>query len=79
MAREFASEFENGECWGYNRFFKIENLAKEGFWSEGEDCVQFRYQVRPITNYQLILDQQSYIERLEKENRRLKESHQPAD
>jgi hypothetical protein len=26
VTREFTSEFENGECWGYNRFFKIENL-----------------------------------------------------
>ena len=26
ISREFASDFENGECWGYNRFFKIELL-----------------------------------------------------
>ena len=32
VAREFASEFENGECWGYNRFYKIDNLQKEHFW-----------------------------------------------
>jgi hypothetical protein len=23
IAREFASEFENGECWGYNRLLYI--------------------------------------------------------
>jgi len=26
ITREFASEFEPGECWGYNRFFKIDQL-----------------------------------------------------
>lgn len=31
IIREFASEFETGECWGYNKFFKIELLEREGF------------------------------------------------
>ena len=31
VLREFASEFENGECWGYNRFFKIDLLEREGY------------------------------------------------
>jgi tripartite motif-containing protein 37 len=26
VTREFASDFESGECWGYNRFFKIDLL-----------------------------------------------------
>jgi tripartite motif-containing protein 37 len=30
-SREFSSEFETGECWGYNRFFKIDLLDKEGY------------------------------------------------
>lgn len=33
-AREFTSEFENGECWGYNRFYKIDLLEKEGYLTE---------------------------------------------
>ena len=28
VIREFASDFEEGECWGYNRFFKIDNLER---------------------------------------------------
>ena len=24
--REFTSEFEAGECWGYNRFFQLDRL-----------------------------------------------------
>ena len=30
IVREFASEFDAGECWGYNRFFRLDLLASEG-------------------------------------------------
>lgn len=31
IVREFASEFDAGECWGYNRFFRLDLLASEGY------------------------------------------------
>lgn len=31
LVREFASVFNTEECWGYNRFYKLENLQKDGF------------------------------------------------
>lgn len=31
VLREFTSDFEIGECWGYNRFFKLDLLNNEGF------------------------------------------------
>lgn len=31
IVREFASDFEIGECWGYNRFFRLDLLASEGY------------------------------------------------
>ncbi|KAG5322098.1 TRI37 ligase, partial [Acromyrmex heyeri] len=31
IVREFASDFEIGECWGYNRFFRLDLLATEGY------------------------------------------------
>ncbi|TRY99747.1 hypothetical protein DNTS_033612 [Danionella cerebrum] len=31
IIREFASDFEVGECWGYNRFFRLDLLASEGY------------------------------------------------
>jgi hypothetical protein len=34
VVREHASEFEAGECWGYNRFCKIADLAAEGYLDE---------------------------------------------
>ena len=34
MIREFISEFNTEECWGYNRFYKLENLFNDGFLTE---------------------------------------------
>jgi len=31
VLREFTSDFEIGECWGYNRFFRLDLLHTEGF------------------------------------------------
>lgn len=31
VLREFTSDFEIGECWGYNRFFRLDLLNTEGF------------------------------------------------
>lgn len=31
IVREFASDFDVGECWGYNRFFRLDLLASEGY------------------------------------------------
>jgi tripartite motif-containing protein 37 len=31
VLREFTSDFEIGECWGYNRFFRLDLLSTEGF------------------------------------------------
>ena len=33
VVREFSSDFEVGECWGYNRFYRIDLLEREGFLS----------------------------------------------
>jgi len=37
--RDFVSEFEPGECWGYNRFYKIEDLDEEGYLDPENDSV----------------------------------------
>jgi len=31
VLREFTSDFEIGECWGYNRFFRLDLLINESF------------------------------------------------
>lgn len=31
LEKEYVSDFENAVCWGYNRFFRIEDLESSGF------------------------------------------------
>lgn len=65
--REYQSEFEVGECWGYNRFYRIDQLESEGYLSnDSEDCLYLKFYVRPPTYAQLSRDQKRYIEELEK-------------
>ncbi|XP_013393749.1 E3 ubiquitin-protein ligase TRIM37 [Lingula anatina] len=65
IVREFASDFEVGECWGYNRFFRLDLLASEGYLNTETDTLILRFQVRPPTYYQKCRDQQWYINQLE--------------
>lgn len=64
IQREFVSDFEVGECWGYNRFFRLDLLASEGYLNTGNDTLELRFQVRPSTFYQCCRDQQWYIRQL---------------
>ncbi|CAF4020532.1 unnamed protein product [Rotaria sp. Silwood2] len=68
IVREFASDFEVGECWGYNRFFLLDALITEGFLDTDNDILILRFQVRPPTYHQKCRDQQWYITNLENEN-----------
>merc|ERR1719309_1386681 len=63
IVREFASDFEVGECWGYNRFFRLDLLSSEGYLAG--DTLTLRFQVRPPTYYQRCRDQQWYIHQLQ--------------
>ncbi|KAH9525802.1 Tripartite motif containing 37 [Bulinus truncatus] len=65
IVREFASDFEVGECWGYNRFFRLDLLATEGYLKPELDTLVLKFQVRPPTFYQKCRDQQWYINQLE--------------
>ncbi|KAG1714255.1 E3 ubiquitin-protein ligase TRIM37 [Nymphon striatum] len=65
IIREFASEFEVGECWGYNRFFRLDLLDTEGYLNTENDTLILRYRVRPPTYFQKCRDQQWYINQLQ--------------
>lgn len=65
IVREFASDFEVGECWGYNRFFRLDLLASEGYLNTERDTLVLRFQVRSPTFHQKCRDQQWYIQHLE--------------
>ena len=71
IVREFASDFEVGECWGYNRFFLLDALVGEGFLDTDNDTLILRFQVRPPTYQQKCRDQQWYLTQLENENHHL--------
>ncbi|KAL7294577.1 hypothetical protein TKK_0012037 [Trichogramma kaykai] len=64
IIREFASEFDVGECWGYNRFFKLDSLGSEGYLNTEQDTLILKFQVRPPNFYQKCRDQQWYINQL---------------
>jgi hypothetical protein len=63
--REFTSDFQNGECWGYNRFYRIDALERENF-IDKNGSVHIKFYVRPQTYTQLCRDQKNYILHLEK-------------
>ncbi|XP_008330858.1 E3 ubiquitin-protein ligase TRIM37 isoform X1 [Cynoglossus semilaevis] len=65
IIREFASDFEVGECWGYNRFFRLDLLASEGYLNTQTDTLVLCYQVRSPTFFQKCRDQYWYISQLE--------------
>eukprot|EP00002_Diphylleia_rotans_P023896 TRINITY_DN4707_c0_g2_i2.p1 TRINITY_DN4707_c0_g2~~TRINITY_DN4707_c0_g2_i2.p1 ORF type:complete len:931 (-),score=180.40 TRINITY_DN4707_c0_g2_i2:331-3123(-) len=65
VVREFASDFEVGECWGYNRFYRIDYLSKEGYLRPEEDTIILNFYVRATTYRQQSRDQKRYIEQLE--------------
>ncbi|XP_022118575.2 E3 ubiquitin-protein ligase TRIM37 isoform X2 [Pieris rapae] len=64
IVRQFSSDFEVGECWGYNRFFRLDLLASEGYLNHETDTLILKFQVRPPTFYQRCRDQQWYINQL---------------
>lgn len=66
IQREFVSDFEVGECWGYNRFFRLDLLASEGYLNTDNNSLELRFQVRTSTFYQRCRDQQWYIKELQR-------------
>ncbi|XP_050041478.1 uncharacterized protein [Dermacentor andersoni] len=69
IVREFASDFEVGECWGYNRFFRLDLLASEGYLSG--DTLLLRFEVRPPTFFHKCRDQQWYLAQLQAQQAQL--------
>ena len=68
--RVYQSEFEVGECWGYNRFYRIDQLESEGYLSNDlEDCIYLKYYVRPPNYHILAQDQIRYIQELENKSK----------
>ena len=58
MVREYSSEFEIGECWGYNQFIELKNLE---FGYLAEDELEFKFYVRNPTYKDMAIEQKKYI------------------
>ena len=67
MRREFASEFEPGECWGYNKYCRIDELIHEGYLFPETDTIILKFYVRPPTYRHLYHDQQFATKKLKEE------------
>lgn len=64
FAHFFHSLTQKLECWGYNRFFRLDLLAEEGYLNTTKDTLELRFQVRASTFFQKCRDQQWYINQL---------------
>ena len=62
---EYSSNFTNGECWGYSKFYRIDKLKEKGFLNEKGDMI-IKVYIRPESFEQLSRDLKGYIEILEK-------------
>lgn len=63
VIREYSSNFDIGECWGYNQFIPIEELNND-FVNDNGDLV-FHVSVRNPSYRSLVRDQKQYIDYLE--------------
>ena len=72
IVREYASDFEVGECWGYNRFIRLDLLRSEGY-IEDDDTLTIKYHVRPPTYLQKCRDLLWYNGLLEESRERNKQ------
>ena len=66
VVREFASEFEVGECWGYNRFYRIDLLDREGYLNTDDDSITLKFFVRAPYYSQHCGDQERHITNLQR-------------
>lgn len=69
FVREFASDFEVTEAWGFNRFVRLTNIARDGFLCQLDGgSLLLRFGVRPMSYLQAWRDQKRYSEQLESLN-----------
>lgn len=62
FSREFESEFELGECWGYNTYAKINMLYEEGYVHPVEDHLEVILHIKSPSYYHEVLDLDRILE-----------------
>ena len=58
--QEYSSNFSNGECWGYSKFFKLNHLKNDGFINNQGNII-IKIHIRPESFSQLSRDLKNYI------------------
>ncbi len=66
VEKEYISCFQSAVCWGYNRFYKIEDLERNKFISPQNDSLNLTLEISPSNYIQLIKDNKLFIESLKK-------------
>ena len=64
IVREYSSNFDIGECWGYNQFVLLSDIEDNFLWDD--DSLNFNVSVRNPSYRSFVRDQNNYIENLEK-------------
>ena len=65
LSKDYESAFCTGECWGYQKFIKLEHIFSRGYYDAEHDCIKLDYRVRP-QSYNIICQQlRQYINKLE--------------
>lgn len=65
VIREYSSNFDIGQCWGYNQFIPIQELNNDFINQDGN--LVFIVNVRNPSYRSLVRDQKQYIQSLEKD------------
>ena len=64
VTRTFQSHFERSECWGYAKFYRLDNIIHDGYLDDNQH-VSLTYRVRAPTYMALTRCQNQYIQQLE--------------
>jgi tripartite motif-containing protein 37 len=65
LTKTYKSHFKEGECWGYQKFIKLDNLFNSLYYDDLNDSISLVYSIRPTTFYQKCINLQNYIVEME--------------
>lgn len=65
FSKIYKSQFKEGECWGYQKFIKLDNRFNQLYYNHSNDSISLMYSIRPTTYYQKCLNLQNYIAEME--------------
>lgn len=79
ITRSYTSPFESSVSWGYNRFFKLEDLEKDGFYDKKNDRIFVKFAVKNSHRSDQMRELREWNKVLEIINNNLKNGDHSAD